>query len=64
MQVLCRNGEDLEWCMRAVSARTGVALPVVGKPLAFPMLDLWLMALGVAIIVDVPEKKVKRGRRY
>jgi hypothetical protein len=61
MRVTCRNGEDLEWLLRALGERSGAAMPGPVPRLVFPMMDLWMKALGVALVVVVPEKKAVRA---
>jgi hypothetical protein len=64
MRVACRSADDIEWLLRALAERSGVEMPGPVKTLIFPMFDIWIKALGVAVVVVLPEKKVKYGRGH
>ena len=60
MQITCRSGDDVEWALIAIRDRRKIDLPLPGSGLIFPMFDLWLKALGMTMILVVPDKKGKR----
>ena len=61
MRITCRNGNDVEWALIAIRDRAKVDLPLPPSGLIFPMFDLWLKGLGMAVVLVVPDKKVRNG---
>jgi hypothetical protein len=61
MDVMCRSADDIEWLLRALAKRSGEKMPGRVNRLVFPMMDLWMKGLGVAVIVVVPERRIPRG---